>query len=258
MTREDIAPIAMEATQTIISLEVAEMVGSRHTDLMRKIDNINKDFENAKLRSQEYWIEGTYKTEGNNKSYRCYNITKKGCEFLAHKTTGTKGNIFTARYMERFEQMEKALKVRAEPPRQELSDMEILSRAVLISNSKIQDLQGQVEELKPKAEFADYFLSKPGDISVDELSQILNSNNLINFGYIKLFQWLRDKKYVKKSYGDNVPTQRSLNLKIMRVAEKTYEVEGVTFIKKQTRITPKGVEYFIKKFKEAKDVRNDK
>ena len=257
MTREDIAPISMEATQTIISLEVAEMLGTRHGDLIAKINKIDKDFSERKIPSAEYWLESQY-LDAQKKHRKCYNITKKGCEFLAHKTTGTKGNIFTARYMERFEQMEKALKVRAEPPRQELSDMEILSRAVLISNSKIQDLQGQVEELKPKAEFADYFLSKPGDISVDELSQILNSNNLINFGYIKLFQWLRDNKYVKKSYDDNVPTQRSLNLKIMRVAEKTYEVEGVTFIKKQTRITPKGVEYFIKKFKEAKDVRNDK
>lgn len=257
MTREDIAPISMEATQTIISLEVAEMIGMEHSKLLRKVDGINKDFTEAKIGLSEYWLESQY-FDKSGKSNRCYNITKKGCEFLAHKTTGTKGNIFTARYMERFEQMEKALKVRAEPPTQELSDMEILSRAVLISNSKIQDLQGQVEELKPKAEFADYFLSKPGDISVDELSQILNSNNLINFGYIKLFQWLRDNKYVKKSYGDNVPTQRSLNLKIMRVAEKTYEVEGLTFMNKQTRITPKGVEYFIKKFKEAKDVRNDK
>lgn len=252
MTREDIVPINGEATQTIISLEVAEMIGMEHSKLLRKVDGINKDFTEAKIGLSEYWLESQY-FDKSGKSNRCYNITKKGCEFLAHKTTGTKGNIFTARYMERFEQMEKALKVRAEPPRQELSDMEILSRAVLISNSKIQDLQGQVEELKPKAEFADYFLTKPGDISVDELSQILNSNNLINFGYIKLFQWLRDNKYVKKSYGDNVPTQRSLNLKIMRVAEKTYEVEGVTFIKKQTRITPKGVEYFIKKFKEAKE-----
>lgn len=251
MTREDIAPIAMEATQTIISLEVAEMLETRHDSLLRKIEGINKDFTDHKIVASEYWLESHY-FDKSGKANRCYNITKKGCEFLAHKTTGTKGNIFTARYMERFEQMEKALKVRAEPPTQELSDMEILSRAVLISNTKIQELQGQVEELKPKAEFADYFLSKPGDISVDELSQILNSNNLINFGYIKLFQWLRDKKYVKKSYGDNVPTQRSLNLKIMRVAEKTYEVEGVTFIKKQTRITPKGVEYFIKKFKEMK------
>lgn len=257
MTREDIVPINGEATQTIISLEVAEMLDTRHADLMRKIAGINKDFTERKIALSEYWLESQY-FDKSGKSNRCYNITKKGCEFLAHKTTGTKGNIFTARYMERFEQMEKALKARAEPPRQELSDMEILSRAVLISNTKIQDLQGQVEELKPKAEFADYFLSKPGDVSVDELSQILNSNNLINFGYIKLFQWLRDNKYVKKSYGDNVPTQRSLNLKIMRVAEKTYEVEGVTFLRKQTRITSKGVEYFIKKFKEAKDVRNDK
>lgn len=258
MTKDDIVVFkGTTRTQTIISTEVAEMIGMEHSKLLRKVDGINKDFTEAKIGLSEYWLESQY-FDKSGKSNRCYNITKKGCEFLAHKTTGTKGNIFTARYMERFEQMEKALKVRAEPPRQELSDMEILSRAVLISNSKIQDLQEQVEELKPKAEFADYFLTKPSDISVDELSQILNSNNLINFGYIKLFQWLRDNKYVKKSYGDNVPTQRSLNLKIMRVAEKTYEAEGVTFTKKQTRITPKGVEYFIKKFKEAENVRNDK
>lgn len=37
---------------------------------------------------------------------RCYEITKQGCEFLTHKTTGTKGNLFTHHYMERFEELE--------------------------------------------------------------------------------------------------------------------------------------------------------
>ena len=99
-----------EPIQTIISTEVAKMMEIRHSDLMRKIEGINRDFENAKMRSQEYWIESTYKTEGNNKTYKCYEITKKGCEFLAHKTTGTKGNLFTARYMDRFEEMENIIR----------------------------------------------------------------------------------------------------------------------------------------------------
>ena len=31
---------------------------------------INKTFESAKIDSQKYWIESSYKTEGNNKTYR--------------------------------------------------------------------------------------------------------------------------------------------------------------------------------------------
>ena len=95
--------------QTISSREVAEMMSVRHDSLMRKIDAINKDFETTQLCSQKYWIESTYKVTGNNKTYREFQVTKLGCEFLAHKSTGTKGNLFTARYMDRFHEMEKVL-----------------------------------------------------------------------------------------------------------------------------------------------------
>ncbi len=36
----------------------------------------------------------------------CYLVTKKGCEFIAHKLTGQKGTEFTARYINRFHEME--------------------------------------------------------------------------------------------------------------------------------------------------------
>ena len=39
----------------------------------------------------------------------CYNVTKKGCEFIAHKMTGVKGTAFTAQYINRFHDMEQAL-----------------------------------------------------------------------------------------------------------------------------------------------------
>lgn len=255
MTKEDIKPIAIESTetvQTINSKEVAEMLDTEHKNLMRKIEGISKDLVQLNFELNQYWLESQY-VASNRKSNRCYLITKKGCEFLAHKTTGTKGNIFTARYMDRFEQMEKALKVRAEPPRQELSDMEILSRAVLISNTKIQELTGQVEDLKPKADFAENFLTKPGDVSMDELAQILCSNGLIDYGVIKLFQWMRNNGYIKKRQGANVPTQRSLDLKIMRLAEKTSNIGRSMFMHLQARVTPKGVKYFIEKFKELQN-----
>ena len=92
---------------TISSREVAEMMGVRHCDLLEKIDSISKDLatENSVAK---YWIEGTFENRG--KHYREYQVKKRGCEFLAHKTTGTKGNLFTDKYMDRFEEMEKSLK----------------------------------------------------------------------------------------------------------------------------------------------------
>lgn len=57
MTREDITPIAMEATQTIISLDVAEMLETRHDSLLRKIEGINKDLVDHNFVVNEYWLE---------------------------------------------------------------------------------------------------------------------------------------------------------------------------------------------------------
>ena len=95
---------------TISSREVAEMMEIKHKHLLEKIDKINKTFESRKIGPQKYWIESSYKTEGNNKTYREFQVTKRGCEFLAHKSTGEKGIIFTDRYMDRFEEMENLLK----------------------------------------------------------------------------------------------------------------------------------------------------
>lgn len=89
---------------TINSKEVSEMIGIRHKNLLRKIDEVNKDFNEHNIEPVKYWRESTYK-DAKGEERRCYEITKHGCEFIAHKTTGTKGNIFTHKYMEKFEEL---------------------------------------------------------------------------------------------------------------------------------------------------------
>ena len=94
---------------TISSREVAEMMDYNHKDILRKIDNLNKELGVAQISSTQYWIESTYVHEQNKMTYREYQVTKKGCELIAHKTEGQKGVLFTVRYMDRFEEMEKKL-----------------------------------------------------------------------------------------------------------------------------------------------------
>lgn len=90
---------------TITSLEVAEMVGKRHTDLMRDVRRYLEQFNESNLASVEFFRANTYK-DSKGEIRPCYDVTKKGCEFIAHKLTGVKGTEFTAKYINRFHEME--------------------------------------------------------------------------------------------------------------------------------------------------------
>lgn len=90
---------------TITSMEVAQMVGKEHHKLMRDIRTYISQLGESKIGFTDFFVETTYITD-QNKVLPCFQVTKKGCEFVAHKMTGRKGTEFTARYINRFHDME--------------------------------------------------------------------------------------------------------------------------------------------------------
>ena len=82
--------------QTITSVEVAEMVEKTHANLLKDIRRYCKQLGEVNIDFSDFFKESTYCTE-QKKELPCYDITKKGCEFIAHKLTGVKGTAFTAR-----------------------------------------------------------------------------------------------------------------------------------------------------------------
>ena len=127
---------------TLDSREVAEMVGMRHADLMRNIDHyIDVMGQNAKLRSDDFFIERTYKQAGNGKEVKRYDITKKGCEMVANKLTGEKGILFTAEYVERFNQMEQEQK-----PMTELEILQGSINQLVEQNKRLSRVEMKQEE----------------------------------------------------------------------------------------------------------------
>ncbi|MCP1226000.1 Rha family transcriptional regulator [Sebaldella sp. S0638] len=95
------------------SREAAKVLGVRHSDLLRDIEKYIVTFENSEnaiLRSQDFFIESSYTTDGNSKDYKNYLVTEKGCEFISHKRTGQKGILFTATYINGFHAMKDALR----------------------------------------------------------------------------------------------------------------------------------------------------
>ena len=103
------------------SREVAEMMEKTHTEIIQYLEGLNyKDGrvkitgiiptleQNGDLQVANYFIESTYNDRGRIK--KCYLITKMGCELLGNKLQGTKGILFSAKYVEKFNQMERILK----------------------------------------------------------------------------------------------------------------------------------------------------
>ena len=84
------------------------MVRKGHKELLRDIRRYCEQLGESKIALTDFFTESTYITE-QNKTMPCYLVTKKGCEFIAHKLTGTKGTEFTARYINRFHEMEEEL-----------------------------------------------------------------------------------------------------------------------------------------------------
>lgn len=96
---------------TLTTLEVAEMMETEHSRVIRKLEG-SKDrkgfiqiLAEAQMGVSDYFIPSTYK-DASGKENKCYEVTRLGCDFLANKSTGEKGVLFTARYVKRFNEME--------------------------------------------------------------------------------------------------------------------------------------------------------
>lgn len=94
--------------QALTSLEVAQMVDKKHSDLLKDIRRYVGQLAEGNIPLSDFFAESSY-TDSTGRTLPCYGITKKGCEFIAHKLTGQKGTEFTARYINRFHEMEHEL-----------------------------------------------------------------------------------------------------------------------------------------------------
>lgn len=128
------------------------------------------------------------------------------------------------------------------------SPEKIMERALLIAKNNINKLELENAEMKPKAMIADAINRSEGDITVKQLAAILKQNGC-DIGQNRLFDWLRDNKYLSKvGRNHNIPTQKSLEMGIMRLEEKPgVDANGNTRINRVPLITGKGHNYFLEK-----------
>lgn len=92
-------------SNTITSLEVSDMVGKQHNELLKDIRRYIKQLNEGKIPHVEFFKESSYVDE-KGQARPCFDVSRKGCEYIANKLTGVKGAVFTAKFINRFHDME--------------------------------------------------------------------------------------------------------------------------------------------------------
>lgn len=141
-----------------------------------------------------------------------------------------------------------------------MTDDELLANAVLVAQRKIaerdrviQQQEEKIEEMKPKAIFADAVSASETSILIGDMAKLLRQNG-IEIGQKRLFDWLRNNGYLIKRKGSdwNMPTQRSVEMGLFEIKESTHlDGNGCNITTKTSKVTGKGQVYFINKFLKA-------
>lgn len=225
--------IGGQSVTTIDSREVAEMLEKEHKYVLRDIEGtddvvgIIPTLIGANLHSSKYFIESSYK-DARNRIQKCYLVTKMGCELLGNKQQGEKGILFTAKYVERFNQMEEALR----QPQKQLSPMEMMELQFKI----IKDHDKRFEE-------------------VDEKIEVLSNSMTIDYGQQEVIHRIAKERIVIVLGGKDTPAYRELSKKVFSNLWKRYkQVFHVASYKDTAKKDFEEAINYIKKWEPSKEL----
>lgn len=237
--------------KTISSREVADMMETPHYKVLEKLEG-TKDGKTKgiiptliahEIVVNDYFIESSY-VALNGKANKEYLCTKLGCDFLANKFTGEKGVLFTAKYVKRFDQMEKHINQQldsymiADPIERAKRWIEEQS----LANQQIEQLEvvntalnQQIGELKPKADYTDMVLQSKSLMTITAIAKdygmtggALNKKlHELSIQYKQSGQWFLYAEHQTKGYTSSSTT----------IIEHK---DGSTEVKLHTKWTQKG------------------
>lgn len=138
-----------------------------------------------------------------------------------------------------------------------MNEDELILKAMNVLNAKVENLkqknkqlEGKIENQKPKVLFANSVETSKTTILVGELAKILKQNGH-DIGQNRLFEWLRNNGYLISRRGTdyNMPTQKAMDLGLFQIKETSItHSDGHISISKTAKVTGKGQIYFVNKF----------
>lgn len=233
--------LSMQSGEPVASSrQIAENFEKRHDHVMRDIDAIKKDVPNF----GEMFFETTA-PDSYGREQRAYLMNRDGFTLLAMGFTGKAALEWKLKYIAAFNEMEKKL---TEQP--QLTRSQLLATALIAAHEELEEKDKQIETMKPKVLFADAVSASKKSILVGELAKLLSQNG-INIGQNRLFDWMRKNGYLikdPKRSDYNLPTQRSMEKGLFEIKETTIQHSDHVSINRTPKVTGKGQVYFVNLF----------
>ena len=215
---------------TMSSLEIAELVQSRHYDVKRSIERLA---EKGVIRLPPMAFSENINNLGFAVKSEMYVFTGEQGKLDSITVVAQLCPQFTAALVKRWYELENQ-----QPKLPQTLPEALRLAADLAEQNQIQ--AQQIAQDRPKVLFAEAVTASETCILVGELAKLIKQNG-VDIGQNRLFQWLRENGFLTKS---NEPTQRAMDLKLFEVLERTiHNPDGSVRITRTTKVTGKGQIY---------------
>ena len=228
----------LKNTDTMTSLQIAEVTGKMHKDVLEAIRNMEPAWE--KVNGRKFPLVEYRDAKGEMRPM--YQLNKTECLYVATKFN----DEARAKLVIRWEELERARMAGGfQIPRNFSEALRLAAEQA----ERVEAQQKQIEAMKPKALFADAVVTSERSCLVAELAKVLKQNG-IDMGQNRLFAWLRKNGFLC-SKGDyyNQPTQRALEMGLFEIKKTVIaKPDGSSLVSVTTKVTGKGQVYFVNKF----------
>lgn len=132
-----------------------------------------------------------------------------------------------------------------------LSDDELMAKALLVAQNKINEKNKVIENMKPNYLIGKAVTGNSKSVTIGNFANILIQNGRKDLGQNKLFEWFRQNGYLsnKKGLNWNKPTYKATSQNLFEVKEVTIEHNnGFKTTSFTPLITAKGQKKFIDLF----------
>ena len=207
---------------TMSSLEIAELTGKRHDNVMSDIEKMLKDLE---IHAPDF--SGTYKTARGNE-YKCYSLPKEETICLI---AGYNAQV-RMRIIKRWQELEEK-----QTPATPKTYIEALEKLLESEKEKLV-LKEELKAAEPKVEFVNNYVDAKGNKTFRGLVKVLNVNER------EFRNWLHDSKIMYRLNGAWIPYSEYLHKGYFEV--KTGEKDGKSY--SLCYFTPKGEVWIAEKW----------
>jgi len=125
----------------------------------------------------------------------------------------------------------------------------ILSKALRILNRTLEQKNAIIEAQKPMVEFAQDVMGSENSIYIRELAKLITKAG-VKIGSTRLFRWLRKHHYLFQR--NTLPIQDWVECGILELEIRPIRTQRGTKNLVLTKVTSKGVKYFIEGFKSGR------